>query len=274
MLGNDYSTLNIPYLKSLDIYHKPPTYQLSDSLGQGCFLDAPGYPSYFLRSVYTQYGNSPRKGAEYVITLNGISYIIELANWCNTDTWDSRQARFQRRLRKLWKPLPLEHPRVQAWIDYCRRYFRNCYVDPRKPESERTHAEQLHIGLWGVREFSSLADALGIELYPALRDVCNGNEENYSQEELAAITPGLQRLAAAIIARTDRATSYIQGFYPDYQYEPFRPYVDKTGDWWETLAERPTPENCPGEIRWGRGHGHPVNTSWCQVCGWSSEVAA
>jgi len=37
--------------------------------------------------------------------------------------------------------------------------------------------------------------------------------------------------------------------------------------WWETMEERPLPEACPGES-WRR---HPVNGTWCQVCGWAEE---
>lgn len=37
--------------------------------------------------------------------------------------------------------------------------------------------------------------------------------------------------------------------------------------WWERLAEKPVPADCPGGI----GRPHPVNTTRCQFCGWRQE---
>ncbi len=63
------------------------------------------------------------------------------------------------------------------------------------------------------------------------------------------------------------AVKYIREFYPEYEPDielARRPPLFLT--WWETMAERPTPDTCPGES-WAA---HPVNGAWCQVCGWGT----
>jgi hypothetical protein len=66
---------------------------------------------------------------------------------------------------------------------------------------------------------------------------------------------------------TDAASFFIREYYPEYVKTD--PEPEHTGGWYSILAERPTPENCPGEIwSWGKGSRsrHPVNGTWCQVC--------
>jgi hypothetical protein len=43
---------------------------------------------------------------------------------------------------------------------------------------------------------------------------------------------------------------------------------DRPGNWWEVLAENPGPDKCPGQY----GYAHPVNSGWCQFCGWEAEA--
>jgi len=67
------------------------------------------------------------------------------------------------------------------------------------------------------------------------------------------------------------AYQFIKKYYdqhePDLELIANPPEID--GNWWETYDHRPTPEECPGTARWGRPvNPHPVNGSWCQVCGW------
>jgi hypothetical protein len=52
-LSFDYSTINKDALNRLPIVKLPPTYRLQAGMGNGCFLDPPGYPTYFTQSVYT-----------------------------------------------------------------------------------------------------------------------------------------------------------------------------------------------------------------------------
>lgn len=50
----------------------------------------------------------------------------------------------------------------------------------------------------------------------------------------------------------------------DIIHDPSPWGMNGIGTWWERLETKPTPENCPGDSI-GK---HPVNKSWCQVCGW------
>ena len=68
------------------------------------------------------------------------------------------------------------------------------------------------------------------------------------------------------IPENHAAVVTIRRYYPDYEPEldlianpPAHP-----GDWWERLAEKPTPETCPGKY----GQKHPMGGTWCQMCGW------
>lgn len=113
----DWSTLDMARVKDLPVYHKPPTYEISPHMGQGCFLDAPGYPRYFLQAVYTQHGNDPRGGPVSVIRSDdGMYNNVTGAN-----------------LRRLWRPLSEDHPRVQLWLATAYQHFQYCYHDPSQP---------------------------------------------------------------------------------------------------------------------------------------------
>lgn len=113
----DYSTLNMARVKDLPVYHKPPTYEISRHMGQGCAFDAPGYPRYFLQAVYTQYGNDPRGGPVSVIRSD--DGMFNNATGAN--------------MRRLWLPLPEDHPRVQTWLATVYKHFQHCYHDPSQP---------------------------------------------------------------------------------------------------------------------------------------------
>lgn len=91
----------------------PPSYHYRSGHGSGCYMDPPGFPSYFLRSVWTRYGNHPHKGASHVLDVNGIAF--EVPRYVGgREEW----------LRARWCPLPIEHPRIQAWIGNFARHFK------------------------------------------------------------------------------------------------------------------------------------------------------
>ncbi len=94
-----------------------PRLHLSDSLGAACFMDAPGYPSYFLRSVYTRKGDTPDSGPALVLDLGSLGiFVVVWADWQSGDTWEGRQARLTALFRSIWAPLPLNHERTRAWV--------------------------------------------------------------------------------------------------------------------------------------------------------------
>src|SRR5437879_3457097 len=113
-------TINRAEWEKLPVHKLPPTYRYSDHLGAGCFLDPPGYPSYFVQSVYTSYGNTPRKGATMVL----FGRVVQTEGY--------KQESYERLLRRLWNPLPLEHPRTQAWLAASFKHNAHCYRDEQR----------------------------------------------------------------------------------------------------------------------------------------------
>lgn len=133
----DFSTINLAVLESYPVYKKPPTYHISGHAGMGCAGDAPGFPSYFLRSVYTQHGNSGRGNPVVIQHPNGTLYKVG----------SDKEPYTAASLKKLWKPLPLDHPRVQAWIAHTYWHFHDMYID----HSEKEYGQERHI-YWKLPE--------------------------------------------------------------------------------------------------------------------------
>lgn len=217
-------------------YTLPPTYRLSKHRGNGCFLEPPNHPRYFTRSIYTKFGNSPPYGRpqyEYKGT-----YFTELED-----------------VDKLYKSLPLNHERTQAWITYLFGYFKNCYTDPSANETV----------IYPVPQYK----------LQSFVDDPRFSQEWREQEQTAIEIANMDiRRNASRIAKPDnhQAVRFIRKYYPDFKPSlsmlKLNGYGNRgTGNWWETLEKRPPPEECPGED-WQK---HPVNGTWCQVCGWHQE---
>ena len=68
-----------------------------------------------------------------------------------------------------------------------------------------------------------------------------------------------------------QAVIMIRKHYPEYEPEPdlIRNPPSSSPTWWERMPAKPSPENCPGSKSLQRPH--PVNITWCQVCGWKAE---
>lgn len=173
-------------------YTLPPTYKLGNA-GCGCFLEPPDHPSYFVKSIYTRYGNSPPRPPYYYLNGNGYENLEDINH--------------------LFKPLPYDSPRVKAWEEYCYKYFHDCYSP-------------------------------------------DGIERNVGKAVISGGQPPEHHLAHL----------HVKKYYPEALprldlIENPPPFI---GTWWERHTEKPTPETCQGE-NWAK---HPVNGTWCQVCGW------
>ena len=60
--------------------------RLSKSMGQGCIYDPPGYPTYFLQSIYNRSGDVDNDMPSGVIVWNGEKRIVgKSANDCGTN---------------------------------------------------------------------------------------------------------------------------------------------------------------------------------------------
>lgn len=247
----DFSTLN------LDTLHKFHAWECSGRWsvggpGSGCFLDPPGYPSYFLRSVYLNGNTSHRTDApEYVIADDaGVFRIVrrvrETAEW--RDPF----------LRRLWVALPLDHVRVQMWIRDCYRHFKHCYNDDRGRATDKNDNGCLifPVPYYKLRQFH--------------------DDHRFSDEWRTAEKAAIEAHNADVIARAAEvaipenhsATRLIQKFYPDHQPDltliANPPDRDGDGDWWQTECARPSIDSCqPRNGIGARDHA----TQWCQWCG-------
>jgi hypothetical protein len=243
-------TINRERLERLPVAKLAPTYRadrLSEA-GCGCSGDPPGYPSYYLRNVWTQHGNHPRTGSSPTMLI--FDRVVERAN---TPYNEDRKARL---LRSLWAPLPIDHPRTRAWIHDQYRHLQHCYIDDRYPVRHTDRTLIYPVPYYKLRSFSD---------DPRFSEEWRRKERAAVAQANLEIEEDARRVATP---ENHAAVRRIRQYYPDYQPEPnlivTPPPTVET--WWERLDERPTPENCPGDPHLRQEH--PVNGSWCQVCGW------
>jgi len=249
----DLSTLNLDRLRKCGIYKMPPSYHLQRGSGNGCAGDPPGYPSYFTRCVYTQHGNTPPRNhaVSTVITVEGVNYIVG-----RNDGSDA----YKQRLQRLYKPLPVDHPRVRLWILSTYKHHQHCY---------NGHGEDMVIFPvpdYKLKTFKD--DERWNETYrEALRFEVDSFNTMVRGQALLTCTPD-----------NHNAVRIVRRYYPDHQ--PELGLIDNPPDgcapcWWETEAENPGPECCNTTMRHYDGSfwKHPINGSWCQWCGWKEEEA-
>lgn len=271
----DTSTLNLDEIRKLPIYEMPPTYHLG-GYGSGCFLDAPGFPSYMVQPIYNRHGNTPNNAPNHVLDVMGHLYIVDPIS---EDTkWEDHYAAYRALLHRIWSPLPMEHERVQLWIAATYRHFHQCYRDVERPEYGNPgtliyptpdytleHPRQLCLTPGTPEaEASKIQEAIDAELarVKALNEA----------EELRA-----QRIA---IPENHRAVLSIQEFYPGHaphlEWIANPPKTEGQVGWWETSAERPTPETCVPRnslVRSGIWN-HPKEPGHhCHFCGHTNPVA-
>lgn len=269
----DWSTINIEQLYKLPVYTLPPTYRLSDGVGSGCFMDPPGFPTYFLKHVYDRHGNQPDGTPDNVIKFGDRLFVVANdTDWEIDHTWETVNAVRAARLKDLWRPLNIDHARTWAWMSEVKGYFKNCFVDPRKPKCN--HAGELQIGL-----SSNFLETMGVHF---------GLEVPVSVLEHRVPEPGEvpthSTYVMSIRRRTERAYLYIQEWYPEFSFGDYlqiRVGYGKggPGNWWETFdSAARTADECNTQLheRYGTNgypHAwiHPVNKTWCQQCGWHGE---
>lgn len=106
------ATLNLTTIKELPVYEIPEGCKVSNTEGFGSFLDAPGFPSYYLRHVLDVDGKSNTA----VIEADG--------EWRALITEDSKQEDSTGLLALYWNPLNMDDERVKSWIDACYWFYR------------------------------------------------------------------------------------------------------------------------------------------------------
>lgn len=215
----DYSTIKLERLHGFGEYELPSSFSLNDTLGSACFLNPPGHPTYFLRSIYNRGGNNPSHGPQQVITDLDGNWKIPVYKSTKDYSWEKETAWHDRLMKSLWNPLPIDHLRSRAWINALYVYFHNCY----SPDGQDRNVNRCIVAKTGA-----------LEAQP--------------EHHLAVLA--------------------VQKHYPSYNPElDLIEQAQKDGNWWESLAEKPTPENCLGD-NIGK---HPVSKTWCQACGWRAE---
>jgi hypothetical protein len=242
----DTSTLDLDVLRSLPV----ATYRHSDLVsrteGCGCAGDPPGFPSYLLRSV-TVVRRSASAPA-YVIVHEGEHYVVATEG----DSYEGRVAT----LRRLWKPLPLDHARTEAWIRDTYRHHARMYRDD---AGAVTSPRDGGCFVWPV----SACRLRTFRDDPRFSDAWRDAE----RAAVAAHNADVRARAAAIaVPENHSAHRIVSRYYPEAT-----PRLDLIANppteialWWETDAARPAPEACRP-----RSMGpHPINGSWCQWCGW------
>ena len=262
---SNWDTIDIKKLKRFTPSVIPTSYTLQRDSGNGCAGDPPGYPSYFTRSVHTSQGNSSRYGP--VITYEGKHYDLHYEQ-----DWEKSKGI----LRTLWKPLPLGHPRTQAWIMSTFSHHRHCYQDPSLVEAGKNWSDAMLIwpgGCLGKTPYGTLRK-LSFEIEQAQRhrdyDKWTDAHQEAFRIEIEADNARITKLCEAIAKPdTHSATIIIRRYYPEFvpTDDLINVRFERPGNWWETLAKCPSPGTCPGQYSMK----HPVNGAWCQMCGWSEK---
>ncbi len=128
MIKIDRSTLDDTVLGKLPAYVEG-RYRADRGMGSGCFMDVPGFPSYFIQHLYYN-GNPPSHGPTAVIRDGGGTLrVIDNNEWKPGETHEMHRERFDALMRSIYKPLPFESARVQAWVCHLFTYFKHCYID-------------------------------------------------------------------------------------------------------------------------------------------------
>jgi hypothetical protein len=251
-MNYDTSTINEAALSRLPVFECPPSYHLQREPGNDCYGDPPGYPSYFTQSVYTQYGNSPgRRGTAETVILGRVLFRVG-------EPWDDEKR--AAKLRRLWNPLPLDHPRTTAWIQATYKYHQHCYYHPTEPDD---YGRGHKLIIWPVPYY---------ELRSFVDDPRFSDE--WREKERASIEQAnkevIEAARAVCIPENHSAAQIIQRYYPDHKPDMalIENPPDSPGNWWECYSENFTPETCPGQYNTK----HPVNGSWCQMCGWKDKT--
>lgn len=233
----DFSTIDTVQLRKHEVVIASRKY-VQDSCGNGCAGDAPGYPSYFTKTVY---GANDRMRC-MAIELYGTLYAI----W-NADHDERDSAAI---LRRLWLPLPIDHQRVRLWIRETYRHHSRCYNG------------------WGDDMVIYPVPAWQLKVYtydPRWKEefiTAHKAEVDASNERV------IKHAQALATPENHNAVRLIRKFYPEHA--PDLSLIENSptesrGFWWETEAERPSEADCAATQRWHKKH--PFSTSWCQWCG-------
>lgn len=252
----DLNTINMEELSKLPSYDSEVShyYHVDNHYGSACFLEPPGHPSYFIQSIYTFRGDHPYEGAQQLL----LNHII------STDKTDHKKD-LEPLLRRLYKKPKYNSFRVKAWEENLYSYFRSCYVNDSIGD-KALYAENLlifPIPFYKLNAFH--IPYLCGKAYLYSRELRNKRKEKINWQNNRMISEA-KKIA---IPENHAAFRHVKEWYP--RAKPRLDLISKpprtAPHWYERLLKKPTPENCIGEDF----QEHPVNGTWCQVCGWKKE---
>jgi len=275
----DWSTINTQELKKLPRAKIVSGAHIDNSMGSGCAGDPPGFPSYFLRHVYNQEGNEPRAGSSCVIVHpEAGAFEIEGVKWpAHIKSWDEFSKERDALFMRLWNKLPIDHPRVVAWIRATFAHHKHCYQVPELRAQGKNWSDAMLIwpgGTLGNTPWGKLRNPkFEVEYAQAHNDF-----DKWTDAHKAAFLKEIEQSNAHIKVRGDvtaipdnhSGTIIVRRYYPEFNptQELIAAKFERPGNWWEVMSARPSPENCPGQYDMV----HPCNGSWCQMCGWHEPV--
>ena len=233
----DNSTLDLDAIRKLPVYE--------GSLVRRCHVTSdypPGHPTYFMQdicgsSTVTVIITAPGVEGSRVITV--FEYNIEFG-----------KDEFDKLVSSLWKPLPLDNPRVRMWVRGEYRYFGSCYNKDKSPETRR----DFH---WPIPAYELKASRFTGE--PGQKD-----KDDYIEVRRPHAIP-----------ENHRAVLNIRKFYPDYEPDlelienpPSEGPVGYDLRWWKRYCVQPRPEQCDDVIVLDSGvRKHHTLAGICRTCG-------
>ncbi len=242
------STLDADAVNALPVVKMRPSWRVSPSAGMGCYGDAPGFPTYFLRAVYDHHGNTPKNGPDSVLLGTD-------GEWHEFSTSNRNE-----RARALYKPLPVEHPRAQAWIAATMAHTQHCYADVERPEYSRPGTLIFPVSDYKLKTFRD--NPQWTEEY---RAAAKNEVEAFNRYEIDRAT----RIATV---GNHQGVRSVREIYPDWS--PRDPSIVNGipgythADWWEDSETPPELGQCPGAQNVSREH----TDAFCQYCGASNGV--
>lgn len=226
----DYSTLNLeaiqacPTLREWQHEHSLNSgYRISGHAGSACFLDAPGFPNYFVHTTdpMSRYDTTDPivipipQGQEGATVSMDTLYVVS--------------GQYPRDLFPFWVPLPEDHPRVVLWMMHSYAYFKHCYGNP---FGER---DVNHCLIWPIPFYN----------LPARFRDHEGYSEEYRTRQCAQVAEEnhayIESLRDLAVPENHLAVLHIRKFYPGHQ--PILEWIEKpptppdrqkgTEHWWE-----------------------------------------
>lgn len=253
MLEFDRSTINAKALEALPLARIAAGCRTDSHYGMGCAGDPPGFPSYFLQSVYNAQGNDPRKGSTVVL----FGRKIENAE----DSWN--QDKRDELLRSLYLPLPLDSERVQLWIAATFQHLHNCYQHPTEKEYGRPKVIIYPLPFYEKEPLKEFRDDFRFSDEWRIAEKVAIAEANVSIRKIN----DERKAERAKVCTVDNhcAVVTIRRYYPSFvptEKQIQDPDEQFQTEWPYRYASRPTDQNCPGWL--DTAHGQQDN---CRMCG-------